>query len=78
MHSTIGSFLNDFKDRLRQTRISMNLSQKEFGKLGGVVLSTQSSYERGCRYPNIHYLAKLAQNDINVNYLLTGTFTHEE
>lgn len=68
------SFLKSFSTRLRETRIAMKLNQTQFGKIGGVSLSAQACYENGMRYPNIYYLGKLAQNGVDVNYIITGTY----
>lgn len=61
-----------FKDRLRAAREKTGLKQEDFGKIAGVSLSAQTSYERGLRYPDVYYLEQLADYGIDIHYLVTG------
>lgn len=66
------NILTDFCSRLREERKRLGLSQEEFAFLGGVQRNAQSTYERGERRPDSDYLAGIAENGVNVHYLLTG------
>lgn len=62
----------EFAARLRQERQRTGLNQKDFGSKNGVTLDSQNRYETGKNQPNAEYLATLAQNGIDVLYILTG------
>lgn len=46
-------------DRLRQERVRLNMSQQDFGSIGGVKTDAQYKYERSLRIPKADYLLKL-------------------
>ncbi|HEX8585037.1 MAG TPA: helix-turn-helix domain-containing protein [Allosphingosinicella sp.] len=62
----------EFAARLRQERTRTGLNQKDFGALGGATLDSQSRYETGKNTPSAEYLAGLAANQVDVNFILTG------
>lgn len=68
--------MSDFFKRLIYTRLSMNLSKKEFGELGGVSDVSQGRYEEEDaekrRFPDVQYLINLENHGIDISYLLTG------
>lgn len=68
--------LNDFAKRLKEIRISMNMTMSEFSDLGDVGATTQGTYERENeeerRYPDVKYLLNLKSHGIDIHYLLTG------
>lgn len=68
--------MDKFYKRLIFTRLSMNLTKKEFGELGGVTDVSQGRYEeeddKKRRIPDINYLLNLKQHGIDIQYLLTG------
>ncbi|MFI0477436.1 helix-turn-helix domain-containing protein [Paracoccus jiaweipingae] len=63
---------DDFSSRLRIERAAMNLSQEEFGRLGGVKKNAQHNYESGDRQPSASYLSAIAAAGVDVLYILTG------
>ena len=50
----------------------MGKNQAEFGALGGVVTNSQSRYESGQTEPSASYLANLANQGVDVVWILTG------
>lgn len=68
--------MQEFYQRLIFTRLSMNLTKKEFGELGGVSDVSQGRYEdenpEKRQKPGLDYLLNLSKNNIDINYLLTG------
>lgn len=68
--------MDDFANRLKNTRLALGLSQKQFGALGGVSDSAQGYYENTDpnkqREPSINYLLQLKENEVDIYYLLTG------
>ena len=45
--------------RLREERKRLDMTQAEFGKIGGVSGETQGNYEKGKRTPTATYLAAI-------------------
>lgn len=68
--------MDDFSKRLKSLRLAMGLTQKQFGVLGGVSDVTQGYYESEDaskrKNPGMSYFLNLKENDIDINYLLTG------
>ncbi|EAD5766071.1 transcriptional regulator [Listeria innocua] len=61
-------------DRLKETRISRNLTQKEVADKLNITIGAVSGYERGYREPNLTTLHKLADlYNVFVDYLLGRT-----
>ncbi|MBJ2226814.1 MULTISPECIES: helix-turn-helix domain-containing protein [Pseudomonas] len=58
--------------RLREERVRLNYTQAAFAAVGGVLVNAQGKYERGLRSPNALYLARLAEIDVDVMYVLIG------
>ncbi|MDO8908895.1 MAG: helix-turn-helix transcriptional regulator [Pseudohongiella sp.] len=67
-------------ERLREERKAMNLSQAEFGELGGVKANAQGQYEKGDRFPTADYMAAISAAGVDVLYVITGHRTprHQE
>jgi transcriptional regulator with XRE-family HTH domain len=64
--------------RLRELREGLNLTQQEFAKRFGVPARTSQSYERDEVAPSAAFLKKLADQNIDINELLTGRpYRHE-
>ncbi|WP_121863194.1 helix-turn-helix transcriptional regulator [Burkholderia sp. Nafp2/4-1b] len=59
-------------ERLREERIRIGLSQKEFGAIAGMTKQTQFNYEAGTRSPDVIYLMALRSVGIDLWYVLTG------
>lgn len=64
--------MNKLKDRLREERERLGLSQDDMAKVGGVGRTTQLNYEAGTRFPDTDYLCKIAGAGANQIYILTG------
>lgn len=61
----------DFKDRLKELRKSVGLTQKELGEKFGLVKQTISSYENGNSTPDNELLSKIADFfDVTTDNLL--------
>ena len=59
-------------ERLREERERLGLSQTLFGDLAQVTKKTQMLYEGGQRSPKADYLTAIAEQGIDVQYVLTG------
>ncbi|MBS0570121.1 MAG: helix-turn-helix transcriptional regulator [Proteobacteria bacterium] len=59
-----------FGSRLRAERVRLNLTQEEFAGLGGVKRVSQHLYEQDVRVPDVNYLLRLQQSDVNVAALI--------
>lgn len=73
LSSNLRIHLNTFGERLREEREKSGKSQSEFGALGGVLKGAQINYEQNKRQPDAAYLSSIAENGIDVLYILTGT-----
>lgn len=63
-----------FSERLRQLRVSKDLSQSEFGKMIKVSKSSVNMYERGEREPKFETLERIADFfNVDMDYLLGKT-----
>ena len=58
--------------RLRSERKRIHMTQAQFGKEGGVSLSSQNAYESALHFPDARYLARIAGVGVDVNYVLLG------
>lgn len=71
--------MGDLSKRLKALRLSMNLTQAEFGAMGGVSHTAQGNYEsndeKRKRTPDINYFYKLHENGIDIHYLITGEYS---
>lgn len=64
----------DFKDRLKQLRLSRELMQKDLGVILGVSHTAISKYELGLLEPNLRTIKKLSDYfDVSTDYLLGKT-----
>lgn len=61
-----------FGERLKEERLSLELSQTAFGSVAGVTKKSQMLYEAGERSPDGVYLAAIASAGADVLYILTG------
>lgn len=63
--------------RIRQLRLTNNLTAKEFGDIFNISCSSVSLYESGKRTPNINLIIKIAKYfNTTTDYLLGVTPTH--
>lgn len=69
--TTKPSPLIGFGQRIKEERLRLNMTQAEFGELGGVIRVTQSNYESEGREPGICYLISLL-GKVDVGYILAG------
>ncbi|ACR32481.1 helix-turn-helix domain-containing protein [Burkholderia glumae] len=58
--------------RLREERTRLKLSQTAFADLAGVTKATQGNYETNKRSPDTTYLAAVARNGVDIQYVVTG------
>lgn len=63
----------EIRERLREVRAKMKLSQTKFGLLGGVGKRAQIYFEQGENEPGSTYWQSLAASGVDVAYILTGT-----
>jgi len=59
-------------DRLKATRASFSLNQKEFASKSGVGFSTYQKYEMGLSLPGADAISGFMRLGISANWLLTG------
>lgn len=62
----------NFGARLAEERKRLGLKQAEFAALIGTDVPKQSLYETGKRELRADYLAKLAEANVDISYVLTG------
>jgi transcriptional regulator with XRE-family HTH domain len=67
--------MGDFSSRLREERKRLGLSQEALAEIGGVKLNAQSNYETAKRAPDADYLARVAEQGVDVGFLFTGLRT---
>lgn len=71
MNSLIGK-------RIKELRLSFNLTREELGQQLGVTYSAIAMYEQGNREPNIELIVKIAQIfNISIDYLLKANFDNK-
>jgi len=68
---------NRIGNRLRMERGRLDLTQAEFGALGGVTVKSQGSYEKGERKPDTDYLVSLSGHGVDVSFVITGRHAQE-
>ncbi|MBC2676868.1 helix-turn-helix domain-containing protein [Pseudomonas baltica] len=61
--------------RLREERERLELTQREFGQVGGVEPNAQGKYENGERSPRADYLAAVSTIGVDVLYVVLGRRT---
>jgi phage repressor protein C with HTH and peptisase S24 domain len=59
-------------ERLREERERLGMSQTQFGDLAQVTKKTQMLYEGDQRSPKADYLTAIAEQGVDVQYVLTG------
>jgi transcriptional regulator with XRE-family HTH domain len=64
--------MDEIGRRLREERIRLGYNQTDFAAVGGVLVNAQGKYERGQRSPNALYLARVADIEVDLVYVLTG------
>nr|DAX66263.1 MAG TPA: helix-turn-helix domain protein [Caudoviricetes sp.] len=64
--------MGNFAERLKEIRLQKNLTQEAFAAIAGVTKKSQLNYEKGERSPDADYLMRLAEEGLDVKYLLTG------
>ena len=62
----------EIRERLREVRAAMKLSQTKFGSLGGVGTRAQIYFEQGENEPGTTYWESLAAAGVDVAYILGG------
>lgn len=60
------------KERLKEWRRQLGLTQQQFCDATGIPLRTLCGYEGGTRRPGEEALAAIAETGCNINWLLTG------
>lgn len=58
--------------RLREERERLGLTQEAFGSAGGVLKGAVINYEKGARFPDVAFLAGVANAGADVQYIVTG------
>ncbi|AUZ46874.1 helix-turn-helix domain-containing protein [Pseudomonas orientalis] len=64
--------MHEIGTRLKEERVRLKYSQKDFAAIGGVKANAQYKYEQGRRSPSALYLSQLADIGIDVQYVVTG------
>lgn len=60
-------------ERLKEERERLGLSQTALAAIGGVGKTTQINYEKGLRNPDSAYLTAVAEDGVDLMYVLAGT-----
>ncbi|WP_085631317.1 helix-turn-helix domain-containing protein [Pseudomonas sp. R16(2017)] len=59
-------------DRLKEERERLGLNQTDFAAKAGASKNSQYNYEKGERSPDASYLAAVAEQGVDVLYVVTG------
>ena len=59
-------------DRLKEERERLGFNQTEFAAKAGASKNSQYNYEKGERSPDAGYLAAVAEQGVDVFYVVTG------
>lgn len=59
-------------DRLKEERERLGFNQTEFAAKAGASKNSQYNYEKGERSPDASYLAAVAEQGVDVLYVITG------
>lgn len=62
-------------DRLKEERLRLGLSQKEFAELCGIKVRAQINYEKNERSPDARYLIESGKIGVDIGYLFSGNRT---
>lgn len=65
-------------DRITEERKRLRFTQAAFANKLGISLSSQKRYETNNGVPDLHYMAGLAELDVDVAYVMTGSRTPRE
>ncbi len=61
------------KDKIKQIRLELKMSQGDFARKINIIQQQLSKYERGENKPSAEFLTKLVKEiNVNINWLLTG------
>ncbi|EAU9424053.1 XRE family transcriptional regulator [Salmonella enterica] len=71
-------YIMNIGERINKERKRLGYTQAAFAKVCGVHRNTQIKYESGERDPDASYLAVIAQNGVDVVYVLTGKSEAQE
>lgn len=64
--------MSELGQRLREERERLQMTQTDFGRLGGVSKHSQIRYERGDGTPDVDYLRGVASHGVDVHYVISG------
>jgi len=59
-------------DRLKEERERLGFNQTEFAAKAGASKNSQYNYEKGERSPDANYLAAVAEQGVDILYVVTG------
>ena len=59
-------------ERLKEERARLGFNQAEFAAFAGVAKTSQFNYEKGERSPDAAYLAAVAEQGVDILYVVTG------
>ncbi|WP_223569395.1 helix-turn-helix domain-containing protein [Pseudomonas sp. BF-R-26] len=59
-------------ERLKEERERLGFNQTEFAAKAGASKNSQYNYEKGERSPDANYLAAIAENGVDILYVVTG------
>lgn len=62
-------------ERLKEERVRLGYNQGDFAAIAGVAKTSQFNYEKGERSPDAAYLAAVAEQGVDVLYVVTGQRT---
>ncbi|WP_426080390.1 hypothetical protein [Herbaspirillum huttiense] len=64
-----------FGQRLREERERLEMSQTQFGEIGGIGRLAQRQYESETTSPTIRYMTAIERAGVDINYVLFGAKT---
>jgi transcriptional regulator with XRE-family HTH domain len=64
--------MNSVGERLREERLRLGHNQSDFAEIGGVQRRAQVNYEADERSPDAGYLAAIAAQGADIQYVVTG------
>ncbi len=59
-------------ERLREERVRLGFNQADFAAIAGVAKTSQFNYEKGDRSPDAVYLAAVAEQGVDILYVIIG------
>lgn len=67
-----------FRERLRETRESKNISQTEMANMLGIAVTTYRNYENTSREPNYDMLVNISKIlDVSIDFLLNNHYNEK-